>query len=192
VAAPAATAPPLSAVHAPSVVATTAGTATSAVCRLTVGSRPWAEVFLDDERIGVTPIVSRVVSCGDHRLVFRGASSDQGPGHTHVETVTLRPGQEVKRTIRLGGEGPTLADMALDGANPDAGACEVTLGSRPWSEVWIDGARIGVTPVVGRRIPCGPHDVTFRNTSLGFELRETLVARAGKPLRRIVKLGEPE
>jgi hypothetical protein len=71
------------------------------------------------------------------------------------------------------------------------GNCTVTLGSRPGSEVWIDGARLGPTPIVARSLGCGKHQVAFRAVDQGLEREETIVLQPGQLLRRSVDLTKP-
>jgi hypothetical protein len=43
----------------------------------------------------------------------------------------------------------------------------INLNATPWAEVWIDGRRIGETPIGNLPIAIGPHEVVFRNPQLG-------------------------
>jgi serine/threonine-protein kinase len=71
------------------------------------------------------------------------------------------------------------------------GACTVTLGSRPGADVWIDGARVGATPIVARGVACGRHQLVFRDPDQGLEHEEAVVLVAGHPLKRSVDLTRP-
>jgi hypothetical protein len=56
------------------------------------------------------------------------------------------------------------------------------VNAQPWAEVFVDGERVGETPIgnLSRRI--GSHEVVFRHPELG-ERREVVVITAGKPAR---------
>jgi hypothetical protein len=58
----------------------------------------------------------------------------------------------------------------------------LSINAQPWAEVFVDGERIGETPIgnLSRRI--GSHEVVFRHPDLG-ERRETVVITVGKPTR---------
>ncbi len=58
----------------------------------------------------------------------------------------------------------------------------LSINAQPWAEVFVDGERIGETPIgnLSRRI--GPHEVVFRHPDLG-ERRESVVIAVGKPAR---------
>jgi hypothetical protein len=65
----------------------------------------------------------------------------------------------------------------------------VTLGSKPWAQVWIDGKDTGkVTPLVDYKIPCGKHTVTFKNPEIPIEKSESLTIKAGEKLKKKVTL----
>lgn len=52
----------------------------------------------------------------------------------------------------------------------------------PWANVWIDGRRIGETPLANVRVPIGDHEVIFRHPDLG-ERRVRAVVEAGVAAR---------
>jgi eukaryotic-like serine/threonine-protein kinase len=72
------------------------------VCRITVGSYPWADLWIDGADTGQqTPVVGLPMSCGPHRLQFkrRDLRIDQ------IEHVMLNEGHEFKRQYELQGTG---------------------------------------------------------------------------------------
>jgi hypothetical protein len=58
----------------------------------------------------------------------------------------------------------------------------IHLNAVPWAEVWVDGARLGETPIGNLPLSIGPHEVLFRHPELG-ERRQTVVVRLGAPAR---------
>jgi serine/threonine protein kinase len=67
-------------------------------CLLTVGSVPWAELWIDGKDVGQpTPVVHLPVTCGAHKLRFKRTS----PEIDHVESVNVSPGQELKKNFNL-------------------------------------------------------------------------------------------
>jgi tRNA A-37 threonylcarbamoyl transferase component Bud32 len=67
-------------------------------CLLTVGSTPWAEVWIDgDNTLKNTPAVRMTLPCGSHRLDLRRTDLK-----IHfITSVTLTPGKEVKQKYKL-------------------------------------------------------------------------------------------
>jgi hypothetical protein len=77
------------------------------------------------------------------------------------------------------------------GAAPAAGGgdCVVTLGSKPWAEVWVDGKNTGkMTPLVDFKVSCGRHKITFKNPELKIERNENITVRAGEKFKKVVPL----
>jgi serine/threonine-protein kinase len=58
----------------------------------------------------------------------------------------------------------------------------LSINAQPWAEVFVDGERVGETPIgnLSRRI--GAHEVIFRHPELG-ERRELVMISVGKPSR---------
>ena len=96
-------------------------------------------------------------------------------GDHDIEFVNQALGFTTKRTVRVtaGKTTPTKVDL------PNG---VVSINAQPWAEVWIDGERIGETPIgnLSRRV--GTHEVIFRHPELG-ERRESLLIVVGKPAR---------
>jgi hypothetical protein len=69
----------------------------------------------------------------------------------------------------------------------------VTIGSKPWSEVWIDGRNTGkLTPLVDHRVPCGRRKITLKNPDLQIEKTETVTVRSGEKFKKIFQLLDEE
>ena len=63
----------------------------------------------------------------------------------------------------------------------------VNLNAAPWAEVWIDGQRVGETPIGNLSVPIGPHEVVFRNPQLG-EKRHAISVTLSTPVRLSVDM----
>jgi hypothetical protein len=63
----------------------------------------------------------------------------------------------------------------------------INLNATPWAEVWIDGRRIGETPIGNLPIAIGPHEVIFRNPQLG-EKRQAVSVTLSAPVRLSVDM----
>jgi hypothetical protein len=65
---------------------------------MSVGSRPAADVLIDERSIGKrTPVAKYKLPCGDHKLVLRRADLDI----YQMEIITLRPGVPFKKVYPL-------------------------------------------------------------------------------------------
>jgi PEGA domain-containing protein len=96
-------------------------------------------------------------------------------GDHDIEFVNQALGFSGKRTVRV-----TAGKTATTKVELPNGI--VSINAQPWAEVWIDGERIGETPIgnLSRRV--GTHEVLFKHPELG-ERRESVLIVVGKPAR---------
>jgi hypothetical protein len=58
----------------------------------------------------------------------------------------------------------------------------ININAAPWAEVWIDGRRVGETPIGNLPISIGSHEVVFRHPQLG-EKRQAVSVTLNAPVR---------
>ena len=58
----------------------------------------------------------------------------------------------------------------------------LNINAVPWAEVWVDGVRVGETPIGNHMVGLGPHDIVFRHPTLG-ERRQTTAVSLTAPAR---------
>ena len=63
----------------------------------------------------------------------------------------------------------------------------VNLNASPWAEVWIDGKRVGETPIGNLAVPIGPHEILFRHPQLG-EKHHSISVTLSAPVRLSVDM----
>jgi serine/threonine protein kinase len=63
----------------------------------------------------------------------------------------------------------------------------INVNASPWAEVWIDGKRVGETPIGNLPIAIGPHEVVFRNPQFG-EKRQAVSVTLSAPVRLSVDM----
>jgi hypothetical protein len=63
----------------------------------------------------------------------------------------------------------------------------INLNASPWAEVWIDGRRVGETPIGNLAIPIGPHEVLFRHPQYG-ERKQAVSVTTNAPVRLSVEM----
>jgi serine/threonine protein kinase len=63
----------------------------------------------------------------------------------------------------------------------------IAINAVPWAEVWVDGERVGETPIGNYSLPIGPHEIVFRHPELG-ELRQAATVTLRAPARVSVDL----
>lgn len=97
------------------------------------------------------------------------------PGGHQLEFVNDQYGfQQSQRVAVLAGRGGpvslTIPRMAMN------------INALPWAEVYIDGARVGDTPLANVMLPIGDHEIVFRHPQLG-EKRQAARLTQREPLR---------
>jgi hypothetical protein len=106
---------------------------------LTVTSPFLVQIFDDGKEVGTSSSAPVVLPAGDRTLVFVNAALE------------FREERQVKVVAK---KKSVLTIDAPDGI--------LHVNARPWAEVWIDGRRVGETPLGNVPVPIGEHEVVFR------------------------------
>jgi hypothetical protein len=96
-------------------------------------------------------------------------------GDHDIEFANDALGFTTRRTVRV-----TAGKTTATKVDPPTGV--LNINAQPWAEVWIDGERVGETPIGNLSKRIGTHEVVFKHPDLG-ERRETVVIAVGKPAR---------
>jgi PEGA domain len=67
----------------------------------------------------------------------------------------------------------------------------LSINAVPWAEVWVDGIRVGATPIGNHLVPVGTHDVVFRHPELG-ERQQTVTVSLKGPARVSTDMRKPQ
>ena len=65
----------------------------------------------------------------------------------------------------------------------------LSVNALPWAELWVDGSRVGETPVGNLPVRIGQHDVVLKHPELG-ERRLQVLVRANTPARASVDMSK--
>jgi hypothetical protein len=101
-------------------------------------------------------------------------------GRHDLEIVNPLLGYKVTRTVQV--PPGKIAPIKIDLPNG-----VVNLNASPWAEVFIDGQRVGETPIGNLSVPIGPHEVVFKNPQLG-EKRHAISVSLAAPVRLSVEM----
>lgn len=105
--------------------------------------------------IGNTEQGRLMLSPGRHQLTFTNAEM----GYKTTEAVDIDPGEE--RSVSLVPTGELSANAA------------------PWAEVWINGKKVGETPLGNLHVPLGTQEVVFKNPNFpDRQVTVTITAKA--------------
>jgi hypothetical protein len=101
-------------------------------------------------------------------------------GRHELDFVSEPLGYRATRVVQIGPGKVTAISLEL----PQG---VVNLNAAPWAEVWIDGRRVGDTPIGNLNVSIGPHEVVFRHPQLG-EKRHAISVTLGAPVRLSVDM----
>jgi hypothetical protein len=122
------------------------------------------QVFEDQRLIGSSRSDRIMVSAGRHELEL----VNEALGYRSTRTVQVGPGQ--------------VAPVKLEWPKGS-----LALNAVPWADVWVDGERIGETPIGNLSMPIGSHEIVFRHPELG-EQRASVTVTLAKPARLSVDM----
>jgi hypothetical protein len=101
-------------------------------------------------------------------------------GRHDIQLVSETMGYRVTRVINI--VPGKVSSLSVDLPNGT-----VNLNATPWAEVWIDGRRVGETPLGNLSMPIGPHEVVFRHPQFG-EKRHAISVTLSGPTRLSVDM----
>jgi hypothetical protein len=126
---------------------------------LTVKSPVAIEIRENGRLVGTTEADRIMMAAGRHDLEL----VNETLGYRATRSVQVPPGK--------------VASLALE--MPQG---VINVNASPWAEVWIDGRRVGETPMANLPIAIGSHEVVFRHPQLG-EKRQAVSVTAKAPVR---------
>jgi hypothetical protein len=113
----------------------------------------------DGRLLGTTDVDRLMLPTGDHVLDLR---SDELQFSTRL-MVTIKAGETSTLPVRL----------------PSA---SISINAKPWAEAWVDGERVGDTPIGTLMRTIGRHEVVLRHPELG-ERRVPVLVTLAQPAR---------
>jgi len=116
--------------------------------------------------IGTTEEPRLMLSPGRHVLTL----TNRDLGYSSVQTVDVEPGEV--RSVSLDPRG------------------SVNLNAAPWAEVWLDGRKLGDTPIANLEMPLGTRELIFRHSLFG-ERRVAVTVRGNAPTAISVDMSKP-
>jgi len=123
---------------------------------IAVNAQVDVQLFENQRLLGSSQTDRIMVPVGRHELEV----VNEALGYRAVKTVNVAPGQTANIKLDL-----PKAPMALNAV--------------PWAEVWVDGERVGETPIGSVPVSIGAHEVVFRHPELGERRVVTTVTLAG-------------
>jgi hypothetical protein len=117
------------------------------------------QIYEDTRLVGSSRSDRLMVPVGRHEIDI----VNEALGYRERRSVNVTPGQV--SAIRLDWPSGSMA-----------------INAQPWAEVFIDGQRVGETPIGNVQVPVGTHEVVFRHPELGEQTVRATVT-VGTPAR---------
>jgi hypothetical protein len=114
------------------------------------------QVFERGRLVGTSQSERIMLGVGRHELDL----SNEALGYRASRVVQVTPGKVTPIAIEL-----PKGSLALNAS--------------PWAEVWVDGEKVGETPIGNVAVSIGTHDVLFRHPELGEQRHAVTVTLAG-------------
>lgn len=142
--------------------------------RSTLGLSGWVQIS--------SPVVAQLYEQG--RLL----------GTTETDRIMLPVGQHEVAIIIPTLDFSTTATLAVVAGKTTTFGVKLPTGrlyvnALPWADVWIDGQRVGETPLANVSLPIGPHELLFRHPQFG-ERRQTVTVKSSGITRIGLELGK--
>ena len=150
----------LSLVIAPNTPAVTAGW-------LKISSPVLLQLHVDGNLVGDTESDRVMLPSGEHEVVI----SNESLGYSVSRRIVVAAGRTSELQV----------------APPNG---RLNINALPWAEVWLNGNRVGTTPIANLSWPIGTHDVVLRHPQLG-ERRATLTVSLKETARLGIDLRQP-
>jgi serine/threonine protein kinase len=110
------------------------------------------QIFEKNKLIGTSQSDRLMVSAGRH----------------DIDIVNDAIGYRTTRTVQVGAGKVTPIKIEFPKGT-------IALNAVPWAEVWVDGEKIGETPIGNLSLSLGPHEVVFRHPELGEQRHAALI-----------------
>ncbi|HEX2281280.1 MAG TPA: PEGA domain-containing protein [Thermomicrobiales bacterium] len=126
---------------------------------LTVNSPVPLQIREGNDIVGTSAASKIMLPAGRHDLVL----VNEAIGFSEKRTVQVSPRANASLKVDL----------------PDA---PLSINALPWAEVWLDGKRIGETPIGNLQVRLGAHEIVFRHPEFG-ERKQTVTVTLNAPAR---------
>jgi hypothetical protein len=147
---------------------------------LSISTQPWSEIHVDGRKVGYSPIFKHPLPAGAHALTLLSAD-----GQRQDIQIDIQPGK-TRKVLHRFEEEPSLSN---GGTVVEQQQGMLLVNSTPWSRVSVDGQSIGVTPLLGVKLPVGPHTVVLE-TDEGLKKEFAVIIEAGTQRKIIADLTE--
>lgn len=119
------------------------------------------DIAENGKSIGTTEQGRLMLSPGRHQLTF----SSREMAYKTTQTVEIEPGEESSISLVPTGD--------------------LSANATPWAEVWMNGTKVGDTPIAHMRVPLGTHEIVFKNPKYSDRPITVTVTAAGTAVANV-------
>jgi hypothetical protein len=105
-------------------------------------------------------------------------------GKHDIDIVNEAVGYRITRTLQVTAGKVTVVKLELPPGT-------ISINAQPWAEVWLDGERVGETPIGNLSVPIGSHSLLFRHPELG-EQHQSVLVTLKSPARVSADMRKPQ
>jgi serine/threonine protein kinase len=136
--------------------------------------------------VNSVPFGARVIINGkDTGKVTPAVIEGLRPGTAQELELTKRGHETYRETVSQSGGGTKRVDATL---NMLFG--KLTINSKPWAFVHIEGENKGMTPLAGLELPVGEYEVGLENPKLGLKKKVKVVIKPNETTRVVIPLDQ--
>jgi hypothetical protein len=114
-------------------------------------------------------------------IVLEISENGKSLGTTEIDRIMLSPGQHELTLVNRDLGFKTVQEVTVDAGEVRSITVEpkgtVSINAIPWAEVWLDGQKLGDTPLANMRVPLGVREFVFKHPQHG-ERKVTVTVRA--------------
>lgn len=149
-----------------------------------------ATVTVDGREVGTTPTTwEKAVVGRDYRVRLRlnghedSNFSAEAPDQAGESRIFTR-----KLSVKAAGTAPPSGGTTAPTAAAPGKVSVSLAASNRWGEVYIDGKKVGTTPLFNYSLPAGPHKIEVKNAEIGLDKSETVTIVGNETKRVIITL----
>ena len=130
--------------------------------KLTIDASPWANVFVDGKKVGQTPVTNYTIAAGPHSIKVTNPDLNQ----TRTLKIDAKPNEVIRKKVTF-----------------KVGTGKLLVRAKPWADVYLNGKKIGTTPMAPKELAEGTYKVRLHNPTLDQVVNKKVVIKAGQTER---------
>jgi serine/threonine protein kinase len=147
---------------------------------------PGAKVLVDGQEVGSSPLTLETLMLGEHTV----SASMEGRKEASRQVTLSHPGERAMVVLALAPEPPPkpATDPTPTRPQKKVATGKLTLDTVPWTRVFLNGRKLGDTPLIGVSLPAGRHELKLVNEEKKISAIIEVQIRAGQTTAKKLRL----